>query len=314
VWTLLAAFGVFLLFAAAVFVALCLYGFFALIQCRIVKTRAEAEAQVITAHHEPVPDKFTLSLRQTAASRPVASAPALPDLSPSLVPHHEWWPNVHNYHSHMDLVGPNTSGKTTLATAILAERAKTDKILICDPHRKFNQWADLPAIGVGRDFAAIEAAIHQVYAEFHRRFQPDESVDEPLTIFLDEYPSYPLHIPSVIPLIKQMLRESPKAGIRLVMLAQEPNGKIWGFDGEAAIRKNLMHILLGSLPPRSITWRPPNNTRLSSSAMEKLSRWTYRDCPSCRDRSLIVRCCGNFLPVSVLHSLLQVLLHLREQA
>ncbi len=145
----------------------------------------------------------------------------------------------------MDLIGQNTSGKTTLATAILAERAKTDKIVILDLHGKFNEWGGLPAIGVGRNVKDIEQAIHILHAEFNRRFQVGEPVEENITVFLDEYPGVALLIPSIVPIIKQWLMESPKAGIRLVMLAQAPNAKTFGLEGEANIRKNMLHILLG---------------------------------------------------------------------
>lgn len=194
----------------------------------IDKTPAEAldtilnsqTVDLLAASHPPPPHTVRTDTRFTI---PSLRHPQLPqvvsDPMPSLVPHTDWWPKVLAHHSHIDLIGQNTSGKTTLATAVLTERAKTDKVVILDLHAKFNGWAGLPAIGAGRDINAIAQAFSVLHTEFERRFRVGEAVGEPLTIFIDEYPALALLLPTIVPLVKQWLREAPKAGIRLVMLA-----------------------------------------------------------------------------------------------
>jgi hypothetical protein len=247
VYSLFQALLVFAMFAAAVGIVLLLYAFYVKIQCGLIRTQAEAEAQIIHAQHPPVPDHWTMhyKMAQAPVRHPLLqqAQPTIEVSSPMPLP--TWWPQVVQHGSHLDVIGQNTSGKTTLAEAILTERAQTDKIVIIDTHGKFNPWCGLTPIGIGRNFKAVETAMQHIYQEFDRRFQPGEPVDEQLTVFIDEYPSLAMMVPSIVPLVKQMLRESPKSGLRLVLLSQEPNAKTFGFDGEAAIRKNLLHVLLG---------------------------------------------------------------------
>jgi hypothetical protein len=168
------------------------------------------------------------------------------DTPSDVLPLHLWWNKVVNHDAHIMLVGETRSGKSTTARALLAARARTDKIIVIDPHMKFNDWGSVEAIGDGRNFAAIAQAFLAIHKEFDRRFKSGEVVGSPLTVFIDEYPAIAAARPEVAEYFKQWLRESAKAGIRLILLVQDPNVKTLGIEGEGAVRENLLKILLGS--------------------------------------------------------------------
>lgn len=163
-----------------------------------------------------------------------------------IAPFRSWWPGVVTHDAHIMLVGETRSGKSTTARALLAARARTDKIVVIDPHMKFNDWGSVAVIGDGRDFAAITQAFLALHKEFERRFKVGEAVGSPLTVFIDEFPAISAARPQLTGYLTQWLRESAKANMRLVLLVQDPNVKTLGIEGEGAVRENLLKILLGS--------------------------------------------------------------------
>lgn len=169
-----------------------------------------------------------------------------------------WWPSVTNHTAHIMLVGETQSGKSTTAYALLYERAKTDKIIIIDPHEQKNDWP-LAAANHGRNYDEIEQLFQIIHREFERRYMPNEPSGEPITVFIDELPSIVAMKKPLMDLVKQWLREAAKIKIRLVILSQDANVKTLGIDGEGPVRENLMKILLGSFAadvPHVDNYRP----------------------------------------------------------
>jgi ABC-type dipeptide/oligopeptide/nickel transport system ATPase subunit len=178
---------------------------------------------------------------------PVVQEPApAPETLTLVAPLRSWWPKVIEHDAHIMLVGETRSGKSTTARALLAARAHTDKIVVIDPHMKFNDWGSVGAIGDGRDFAAITQAFLTLHKEFERRFKIGEAVGEPLTVFIDEFPAISAARPDLTGYLTQWLRESAKAKIRLILLVQDANVETLGIKGEGPVRENLLKILLGS--------------------------------------------------------------------
>lgn len=96
---------------------------------------------------------------------------------------------------HLLIAGRTEAGKTTLATALLIERALAgDQVLVLDPHYQPGKWAGVPTIGGGNNFESILGTLPQLiremtarYAEFERG-RPTEDFQR-LTVLIDEAPA-----------------------------------------------------------------------------------------------------------------------------
>lgn len=90
--------------------------------------------------------------------------------------------------------------------------------------------------------------LRAVYNEMIERFQLDPVTRkrpnrEPLTIVLDEYLSY-AKVKGVDDIVKRLIREARKVGIRLVLLVQGDNVAGLGWEGEGDLRENLTYVYL----------------------------------------------------------------------
>lgn len=192
---------------------------------------------------ETTPGRAVKPIRQLTGVRPTNSKTA--HVIEQAAPHSAWWPDVRRHDGHIMIVGETRSGKSTLARALLADRAITDHIVIVDPHATLNDWG-VDAVGSGRNFDAIADVLHAVHREFERRFQVGVEIGDRLTVFIDEYPAIVAARPDVAGLVKQWLREAAKARISLVFLCQDASVRTLGIEGEGAVRRNVWTILLGS--------------------------------------------------------------------
>ena len=205
----------------------------------IQTTITHQKIRVIRAQH-PLAGVTHYSPRYMQSTAEALPAPAPP------MPVSAWFPTVVEHDAHLLLLGPTRSGKSTLARAVLAERARTDKVIILDPHGRYNDWGGLPAIGDGRDFDRIEKTIYAIHAEFERRFKPGEDMGQPLSVFIDETPALAAERKHLIPYITKWLREAAKAKIRVVVLSQGWEVRALGIEGEGSIRENFKTVKLGT--------------------------------------------------------------------
>ncbi len=182
---------------------------------------------------------------------------SLIDQGPARVELHTWFPELVNYDAHVMLVGGTGSGKSTIARALLAARAQTDKIVILDPHGRLdyndpnqehlNDWLGLVSVGVGRDFPAIARMIETLHAEFNRRGVPGNKLGQGITVFMDEVPAIVDETDGSMEYVVKWIRETRKYGIRVVMLTQGKEVKTLGIEGEGSVRDSLKTVLLGGL-------------------------------------------------------------------
>lgn len=183
------------------------------------------------------------------AALPALPAPAAtpPNLSGAL-PFSGWWLIIGDSPIAVMIVGESQSGKSTTARALLAWRARTDKIVIIDPHEKFNDWGSLQPVVVGRDRNLDQAAAHfkVLHAEFERRFKRGEEAGPNLSIFIDEVPAIIAHAPEVADCLAQWMLEGAKAGFRVVFLAQDPGVEALGLKGRGKVRLSARKVLLGA--------------------------------------------------------------------
>lgn len=170
-----------------------------------------------------------------------------------------WWPQIADSALAVMIVGESQSGKSTTARALLAWRARTDRIVIIDPHEKFNDWGSLQEVVLGRDRNLDQAAMafEVLHVEFERRFKRAERVGANLSIFIDETPAIISYAPEVADYLAQWLLEGAKAGFRVVFLTQEPGVDALGIKGKGKVRLSTRKVLLGAFAadaPGVLAW------------------------------------------------------------
>jgi hypothetical protein len=167
---------------------------------------------------------------------------------------------------HLMIAGRTAAGKTTLASAILAERIQAgDEVLVIDPHDQPRKWFEVEAVGGGRRFDDILAALDTVVREMDRRYQdynqgaPTSSFQR-LTVLVDEVPAIMdsclnaqrrVTDPRWSLFARKLGSEARKVRISVVLLTQSVLVQDIGIN--TAMRKNFSRIALGDEVRRLIT-------------------------------------------------------------
>lgn len=144
---------------------------------------------------------------------------------------------------HFLICGGTGSGKTYSTERII--KFLGGDATVITTKAKSDQWIGLPVIGKGRDFAAIERALHGALEEMQRRMQNLDNNWEPKIYVLDEFPSITANIESATDIITTLIREAREAKIRLFILSQGRQVKTLKLEGQSDLRENLSDILLG---------------------------------------------------------------------
>lgn len=207
-----------------------------------------------------LPNVGTYNLTEAAHAPTITttiSAPQLEDGTPEddgLIPDTTWMGWV-DQTPHLLLSARTNAGKTTMAMAILAARAG-EPTLILDPHDQPDKWFGLRAIGGGRDFEAILAALAGVLRELDRRYveydagKRTEDFDR-LTVLIDETPALVSHTMDGQKTIdarwkkfaKQLGSEARKVRISVILLTQSP--LVQDIQISTFMRENFTRIALG---------------------------------------------------------------------
>lgn len=144
---------------------------------------------------------------------------------------------------HFLICGGTGSGKTYSTERII--KFLGGDATVITTKAKSDQWIGLPVIGKGRDFVAIERALHGALEEMQRRMQNLDNNWEPKIYVLDEFPSITANIESATEIITTLIREAREAKIRLFILSQGRQVKTLKLEGQSDLRENLSDILLG---------------------------------------------------------------------
>ena len=155
---------------------------------------------------------------------------------------------------HTLLAGRTKAGKTTLATALLAQRLRAkEPVFIIDPHS--SGWLGLPTAGSASNQGELARALGAILAEYisrmqmrdqHKRATGQELAHDywpRLTILIDESNAIAddlrLEWRTVV---KQLASGSRKVGMSLLILAQSPLVEDLGISG--AMRENFARVAL----------------------------------------------------------------------
>lgn len=159
---------------------------------------------------------------------------------------------------HLMIAGRTNAGKTTLASAILAERIQGgDEVLVIDPHDQPDKWYGIQAVGGGRQYGAILATLDQVIAEMDARYQAFKtgtptSAFSRLTVLVDEVPAImdaclnerrKMIDARWSNFARQLGSEARKVRISVILLTQSVLVQDIGIN--TAMRKNFSRIALG---------------------------------------------------------------------
>ena len=216
---------------------------------------------------------------KTEIKTDLAAPPQLPvpaTETPGLAAERDWLDWIDRT-PHLIIAGRTDAGKTTHASAILAERAMAgEQIAVFDPHYQPGKWLGLPAIGGGRNFEAILCGLMDVLAEMNERFKafergaPTEAFDR-LTVLVDEVPAiYDMCIKltgsrrTVVDdrwpqFARRLGSEARKVRISVILLTQSHLVQDIGVN--VAMRENFTRLALGDKARDLLVEEPTKATR-----------------------------------------------------
>jgi hypothetical protein len=165
---------------------------------------------------------------------------------------------------HIAITGKTGQGKSTLAEYLCTLLGGT--VIAVAPHYEPGDFpsADIIA-GVGRDYGgaiasealvdwadilagqvvSVSGLIKSLHQEMTERYKGDRSQCQPVNVILDEFNAY-AKVDGLGDLIKELVRESRKVGIRLILLCHGTEVKSLGIEGEGSLRQSLTQIRLGN--------------------------------------------------------------------
>lgn len=204
-------------------------------------------------------------------------APAIPDGAPQFVAADAWRGWIDRA-PHLLIAGRTEAGKTTLATAILIDRALAgDAVLVLDPHYQPGKWAGVPTIGGGNNFDAILRTLPFLVGEMRARFKefeqgrPTEDFQR-LTVLIDEVPAVVSACMETTPsggqkitdqrwikFAQRLGSEARKVRISVILLTQSTLVKDIQINSQQ--RDNYLRIGLGDRVPTLLSEEPNSRRR-----------------------------------------------------
>lgn len=215
---------------------------------QVAEGQQAALIETMAVHNQfATPNLSTLSAPGGKPAEKGAEVPALPAPTVGLIPSSEWL-NWIDQTPHLMIAGRTNAGKTTLATAVLSQRVRANELLcVLDPHDQPGKWFGIPAIGGGRDYDAIFAALAGVLDEMDRRYERynvGENAFERLTVLIDEVPAIVLHDKKRwAEFVSQLGSEARKVNMSMVLLTQSP--LVRDIEISSVMRNNFVRVALG---------------------------------------------------------------------
>jgi hypothetical protein len=197
-------------------------------------------------------------LDMSSATLPASKeqSPQLLSIGPAPIPDREWMDWIDRT-PHLMIAGRTEAGKTTMAEAVIAQRASQGELLyVLDPHYQPGKWCGLPAVGGGRGYGDVMSGLSLVMEELDQRyvdFSRGKRTEDfkRLTVFIDEVPALvewcfdgkKLRDPRWISFAKHLGSEARKVRIAVILMTQSP--LVQDILINTRMRENFTRIALG---------------------------------------------------------------------
>lgn len=226
-------------------------------QSAVAALQLASDLEEAIAPHKRYSGVNTLTEGSHEESHTEINAQGDAEQAPAGVPSSDWLRWIDDA-PHLMIAGRTAAGKTTLASAILAERIQGgDEVLVIDPHDQPDKWYGIQAVGGGRQYGAILAMLDRVVAEMDARYQafnggtPTAAFPR-LTVLVDEVPAImdaclnekrKMIDARWSNFARQLGSEARKVRISVILLTQ--SALVQDIGVNTAMRKNFSRIALG---------------------------------------------------------------------
>lgn len=153
------------------------------------------------------------------------------------------------------IVGPSNTGKTTLLHHITSRR-RDSSVVVIDPHASPTKWPGCQVIGQGRDFMAIELALHRLLDLMTERYLEIssgavvEAGHPKITIIIDEWWAIRQEVRGAGKIIAKLLVEGRKASFSIFVGTHSEQVKALGLEGEGDLRDGFTIVKLYKIRSR----------------------------------------------------------------
>lgn len=157
---------------------------------------------------------------------------------------------------HLVLVGGTGTGKTTLATALLATRP--GQVLVITP-KPDDHWGGLPFVTIDDDGSFTTAALtfSGLLAEVRRRLVASKRKESPgpwLTVALDDYPALRSECPDANEAFLLIAQLGRSLRVRLIVLSYSGLVKELGLEGRGESRNHFVWVRLDRQRRAVLEW------------------------------------------------------------
>jgi hypothetical protein len=147
---------------------------------------------------------------------------------------------------HCAIIGPSGAGKTTLATAALADRP--GRIVVVTA-KEGDDWGGLPYVGIDEDatYTTANATLTALLSEVKQRLvdvKNKRMTADYLTIVIDDFSTLVKECEVAADVVKLVARLGRSLRVRLIMLSDSALVKAIGLEGEGETRSNFAFIRL----------------------------------------------------------------------
>jgi len=186
--------------------------------------------------------------------------PAQVEASPPRLARQQWLDILNNQPDqvpHVFIIGPTGSGKTTFATAMLAERSGRIVVLTA---KTDDSWGGLPFVSIDDTgtYTAMQAMFDQLDTDVRARLVASKNkqpVGKPLTIVLDDYAVIAKECkPVAAQVFKLVARLGRSMRVRLVVLSTTGRVKSLDLEGEGDTLTNFISVELNRQREASLVW------------------------------------------------------------
>lgn len=147
---------------------------------------------------------------------------------------------------HVLIIGQSGAGKTVLTHTLAMVRAKTSRVVVCDPDSRPGMWPGCEVVGGGDNYSSIETMLQGIQQEIEYRRQQralGQRDFAPLTLVLSETSDILRACPTARSLFETMLRRARKINASLLVDVQDDQVKTLDIEGASKLKVNFTAVV-----------------------------------------------------------------------